>query len=196
MATHSVLEIWNGVGYFFPPWVMWPFWVFPPSFFCCWASSRPTVLLQTSLPIPVVSLLTLLRAGYDHPPPFIKRKSGLSSSSNGNSLACSSPGHLLARVVGSMAWKLVHAVPTLKMLPRPRALSFSSCPFKNFISRHICTVKLENIQFEGKNTWQPICFLVKDCCCELWVSSGFVTSGGEDFVLGSETRLDYLKLFV
>lgn len=90
----SVLAIGNGVGYYFPPWVMWPFWVFSPSFFCFWASSHPTVRLWASLPFPVVSLPTLLRAGYDPPLAFIKRKCGLSvSSSNGNSLACSSPGH-------------------------------------------------------------------------------------------------------
>ena len=141
----SVLEIWNGVGYYFPPWVTWPFWVFFPSFFLLLGLISPHSaalnLLAFSSCLP-----TLLRAEYDPPPPVIKRKCGLSSySSNGNSLACSTPGHLLARVIGSMAWKLVHAVPTLKMLPRPRALSFFSSPFKYFISRHICTVKLENM---------------------------------------------------
>ena len=33
------------------------------------------------------------------------------------------------------------------------------------------------------------------CCCEPRVTSGFVTSGGEDFSPGSETRLDDLEFF-
>ena len=37
---------------------------------------------------------------------------------------------------------------------------------------------------------------MKGCCCELCVSPGFVTSGGEDFNLGSEMRLDYLGNFL
>ena len=38
--------------------------------------------------------------------------------------------------------------------------------------------------------------LLKVCCCELCVTPGFVTSGREDFDLGSEMRLDYLEPFV
>ena len=34
------------------------------------------------------------------------------------------------------------------------------------------------------------------CFCQTCVALGFVTSGGEDFHLRSETRLDYLELFV
>ena len=37
---------------------------------------------------------------------------------------------------------------------------------------------------------------IKGCCFELCVSPGFVTSGGEDFNLGSEMRLDYLGNFL
>ena len=37
--------------------------------------------------------------------------------------------------------------------------------------------------------------LIKGCCCESYVTPGYLTSRGEDFDLGSETRLDYLELF-
>ena len=38
--------------------------------------------------------------------------------------------------------------------------------------------------------------LLKGGCCELCVTPRFMTSGREDFDVGSETRLDYLDPFV
>ena len=37
---------------------------------------------------------------------------------------------------------------------------------------------------------------VKGCCCEPWITLGFMASGGEEFNPGPETRLDHSKLFV
>ena len=37
---------------------------------------------------------------------------------------------------------------------------------------------------------------MKGCCCEPCVTPEFVTSGGENFELGSEMRLESLELFV
>lgn len=113
-----------------PPWVTWPFCVSSPPLSASGAPSHPLVLLWTFFAWSRLSPFQLCSGlGHDPSSPSIKRKCGLSSSfsfSTRNSLACSSPGLLLAMITGRVTRKHFQAVPTLKMLPRPGALSSSS----------------------------------------------------------------------
>jgi len=53
----------------------------------------------------------------------------------------------------------------------------------------------QNQSCEGANRYTRE-KIVKDCCHELCATLGFVTSGGENFDPGPETRHDHSELFV
>ena len=69
-----------------------------------------------------------------------------------------------------------------------RSTCISMYPLKPKVKKGLKSI-IDNLKEQGL-------LIMKCCCCELCVMVGFRTSGGEDFKPRSETRLDYLELFM